>query len=83
MFSFSAINPAYPNACVNETISGLPASTTSASFNSNTMAQKFGALLDTDCSSRGFTNKGAFLHPMVFHPTQDVTVNWNGQVWIK
>ena len=83
MFSFSAVNPMYPNACANETITGLPADTTASSFNSNPMAKKFGALLGESCSSRGFTEKGVMFHSMTFHPTSNVTVNWNGQVWTK
>ena len=81
--NFSAVNPMYPNVCANETITGLPASITPASFNANPMAKKFGARLDESCASRGFSGKGRMLHPMVFHPTQDVTVNWNGQLWTK
>ena len=44
MFNFSAVNPMYPNACANETITGLPADTTASSFNSNQYGEKFGAL---------------------------------------
>ncbi len=81
--NFSAVNPMYPNVCADETITGLPASMTPALFNANPMAQKFGAILDQSCASRGFTEKGSMFHPMVFHPTQDITVNWNGQLWTK
>jgi len=83
MFNFSAINPLYPNACANETITGLPGTTTAASFDSNPMAKKFGALLGKTCASRGFTEKGHMFHPMVFHPTSGITINWNGQLWTK
>ena len=83
MFSFSAINPSFPNACVNETITGLPSTTTPKSFDSNKMAKHFNALLNTTCASRGFSTEGAHIPPQTFHPTSDVTVNWNGQVWTK
>ena len=83
MFNFSAVNPMYPNVCVNETISGLPSDTTSKGFDSNEMAKKYGALLNKSCAVRGFTQKGTMFHPMVFYPTPNVTVNWNGQVWTK
>ena len=83
MFNFSAINPLFPQACVNETITGLPSTTTKSGFDSNSMAKKFNALLDVSCADRGFGTQGAYIHSMTFHPTSNVNVYWNGQVWNK
>ena len=83
MFSFSAVNPSFPNACVNETITGLPSTTTAETFNSNEIAKHFNALLNTTCASRGYSTEGTHLPSQTFHPTLHTTVNWNGTVWTK
>ena len=83
MFSFSAINPAYPNACANETITGLPSTTTPQQFDANPIAQKFQAHMNQTCAQRGFATQGVHMQPLTFHPTSTITINWNGQVWTK
>jgi len=83
MINFSAINPAYPNSCANETITGITVTPTERQFDSNQMAQRFQAHMNQTCIQRGFTVKGLKMQSMEFHPTSSTTVNWNGQVWTK
>ena len=83
MFSFSAVNPAFPNACVNETITGVPSTITPQEFDANKMAQKFQAHMNQTCAQRGFPTQGVHMQSFTFHPTSNITVNWDGQVWTK
>mgnify|MGYP004062447393 CR=1 len=80
-YKISAINPSYPNACVNEVVSGV-SSLTQSTLDSNPIASKFGAELNVSCASRGFATKGAALSPQTMH-FGPATVQWNGQVWTK
>ena len=83
MHTFSAINPAYPNACANETITGLPSTITPQQFNANKIAHRFQAHLNQTCAQRGFATQGFHMNSLTFHPTSTTTVNWDGQVWTK
>ena len=83
MINFSAVNPAYPNSCGNETITGITVTPTESQFDSNQMAQKFQAHMNETCAQRGFTVEGMKMQPFEFHPTSSITVNWDGQVWTK
>ena len=78
----SAINPAFPNACANETLTGVPSGLTQSMLDSNPIASKFSAELNKTCAARGFATKGAFLGGQTMH-FGNVTVQWNGQVWTK
>ena len=81
-YSISAVNPAYPNACANETLTGIPAGLTQSQLDSNPIASRFGAELNVDCASRGFSTKGVNMGPKNVH-FGSATVAWNGQVWTK
>jgi len=81
-YSFSAVNPAHPSACTNETISGMPSGLTAAAFNANPAAQHYSAQLGVTCASRGFASEAHVAGEKTFD-VMGKTVTWDGNVWTK